>query len=105
MKISISAVLVILSTVSLDSFAEEFSCGQLIVLYAFTSTAQLQCGFSAYSQSWKDKAQGCLSQLREAKYDEGLKKGIEMFNDEVVKQGKAAACKDIANAFPDAIIK
>ena len=31
---------------------EDFSCDQLITLHALTSTAQLQCGFSGYSQAW-----------------------------------------------------
>ncbi len=82
---------------------EDFSCDQLITLHALTSTAQLQCGFSGYSQAWLARSRACAAQVGETQSDQDLKKGIAMFREAVGKQGKAAACSDIASSFPDAI--
>lgn len=83
---------------------EDYDCKQIITLYAFTSKAQLECGFSGYSGTWRQRAQECNADLDDENLLQSyLRNGLSMYHQAIREKGKRGACEEIYSAFPDAI--
>lgn len=81
----------------------DLNCKQVVTLYAMTSKAQIECDYEYYSDEWRNTARSCQDELGERGVEAGLKSGLKMFDDEVRRVGKSAACKNVIEAFPDAV--
>lgn len=79
------------------------SCEELLELHGLLSRAQFQCGFNHYKQSMLDDARRCAASVGSEAAKKQVASGMEIFDYNEGKRGRAAMCSSILENFPDLI--
>ena len=79
----------------------EDECKEIIKTHGFLSRGQFECGFKKYSSEMLNEAKICSEIIKGKEQESILRKGMELFDENLKIRGKEKLCMDMKKDFPN----